>query len=204
MRYQGKITSWKDDQGFGFITPNGGGDQVFVHIKSFTHRQKRPAGNEIVTYELSMDGRGRARAENVAFFVRRDAARTPSEPGNGRLMLAGAFLAFVMGAAVAGRLPFAVPGLYLIASVVAFVAYAIDKSAARHGRWRTAEKTLHLLAIIGGWPGALAAQQALPHKSKKQPFQLVFRATVIVNCAALGWLFSPYGAALLRSVATTA
>ena len=24
MRYQGKITDWKDDKGFGFVMPNGG------------------------------------------------------------------------------------------------------------------------------------------------------------------------------------
>ena len=49
MRQQGKITKWKDDQGFGFITPDSGGEQVFVHIKSFSNRQRRPIGNEIVT-----------------------------------------------------------------------------------------------------------------------------------------------------------
>lgn len=41
MRYQGKITDWKDDKGFGFVTPNGGGPRVFVHIKSFSSRQRR-------------------------------------------------------------------------------------------------------------------------------------------------------------------
>jgi cold shock CspA family protein len=49
MRHQGKITSWKDEQGFGFITPNVGGNQVFVHVKAFIGRQKRPVGHEIVT-----------------------------------------------------------------------------------------------------------------------------------------------------------
>jgi cold shock CspA family protein len=34
MRYQGRIGEWKDDRGFGFITPNGGGPRVFLHISS--------------------------------------------------------------------------------------------------------------------------------------------------------------------------
>ena len=67
MRYQGRITAWKDDKGFGFVTPNGGGEQVFVHIKAFARADRRPIGNELVTYELRFDDRNRARAENVAF-----------------------------------------------------------------------------------------------------------------------------------------
>jgi cold shock CspA family protein len=48
MRYQGKITNWKDDSGFGFITPITGGSQIFVHIKSFKNRKRRPVGPEAV------------------------------------------------------------------------------------------------------------------------------------------------------------
>src|SRR5690348_9779601 len=50
-RYQGTITSWKDEQGFGFIAPNGGGPAVFVHIKAFARRGVRPTEHAIVTYE---------------------------------------------------------------------------------------------------------------------------------------------------------
>ena len=49
MRYQGKITNWKDEQGFGFVTPNGGGKDVFLHVKSFSRSKKRPVGNELVS-----------------------------------------------------------------------------------------------------------------------------------------------------------
>ncbi len=67
MRYQGRITRWKDDQGYGFILPNLGGEEVFVHIKAFKPHQPRPAGDEIVTYELARDASGRPRAAAAAF-----------------------------------------------------------------------------------------------------------------------------------------
>ncbi|MDN3555530.1 cold shock and DUF1294 domain-containing protein [Halomonas maura] len=202
MRSQGKITNWKDDKGFGFITPSGGGQQVFVHIKSFLNRQRRPVGNEIVTYELRADAKGRARAEQVAFAGEHPPlSATSSGRGNVSLLWAAVFLIFVAVSAFAGKLPFSVLGLYVIASTVTFVAYALDKSAARNDRWRTQESTLHFFSLAGGWPGALVGQKLLRHKSKKPSFQVVFWATVIFNCGALGWLLSsPAGAAALRSI----
>src|SRR4051794_39666473 len=53
--------------------------------------------------------------------------------------------------------------LYVAASVAAVVAYRVDKSAAQSGGWRVAESTLHMLALIGGWPGALIAQKVFHH-----------------------------------------
>jgi uncharacterized membrane protein YsdA (DUF1294 family) len=76
-----------------------------------------------------------------------------------------------------------VAAVYVVASLIAFMAYAFDKSAARHRRWRTSEATLHWFALACGWPGALFAQQLLRHKSSKQAFVAVFWATVIVNVA---------------------
>jgi uncharacterized membrane protein YsdA (DUF1294 family) len=89
-----------------------------------------------------------------------------------------------------GRLPLlvlgAVPGL----SLLAFFAYALDKNAAQTGRWRTRESTLHLLALVGGWPGAWAGQRLRRHKSSKQGFLIVYRATVVLHCAAVAaWVF---------------
>ena len=91
-------------------------------------------------------------------------------------------------------------GLYLAASLAAFVIYAWDKTAAEKNHWRTKESTLHLIALAGGWPGALLAQKVLRHKSRKQSFQVVFWGTVALNCAALGWLLTPAGALALRSM----
>jgi uncharacterized membrane protein YsdA (DUF1294 family) len=86
--------------------------------------------------------------------------------------------------------PKGILALYLAASAASIVVYAVDKSAAQHGRWRARESTLHLLALIGGWPGALVAQRLFRHKSRKPSFQAVFLLTVVVNCALLLWLWS--------------
>lgn len=200
MRFQGRITSWKDDKGFGFITPNGGGKQVFVHVSAFRNRQRRPEGDELVTYELAADEKGRGQAMQVAFV---------GEParGDGKLFPAwlptfftAGFLAFLAATVVAGRLPMVVLGVYVVASIGAFLAYRLDKSAAENDRWRTQESTLHLFGLLGGWPGALAAQRMFRHKSSKPSFQGMFWVTVVLNCSALGWLLTASGSAALRAV----
>lgn len=200
-RYQGKISSWKDEQGFGFIAQNGGGPSVFFHIKAFTERGIRPAAGDLVTYELSANEKGQPRAERVAFVRDRD-ARPDASSGSrsGSPLIAFGFLAVLAVAVLLGRLPALVLGLYAVASLVAFIAYGVDKSAARNGRWRTKESTLHMLGLVGGWPGALLAQRVYRHKSKKQEFQVVFWLTVFLNCGVLGWTMLPGGADSLRAV----
>lgn len=99
------------------------------------------------------------------------------------------FVGLICALVARGMLPLGVLVLYLAASVMAAVGYRVDKSAAQSGRWRTAESTLHLLALIGGWPGALVAQRVFRHKSRKVSFRVAFLATVAVNCGALLWFW---------------
>ena len=70
---------------------------------------------------------------------------------------------------------------YLLASVLAFAAYLYDKRRALRNGWRTPEARLHLLELLGGWPGALIAQQLLRHKTRKLSFQLVFWLIVMLH-----------------------
>jgi uncharacterized membrane protein YsdA (DUF1294 family) len=76
---------------------------------------------------------------------------------------------------------------YVALSGATFFLYGADKSAARRGAWRTPESSLHALSLLGGWPGALAAQRFFRHKTRKQPFQGIFWCTVVVNSVALVW-----------------
>jgi uncharacterized membrane protein YsdA (DUF1294 family) len=101
------------------------------------------------------------------------------------------FLALYAGATFAWSLPPLVGAAYLGMSVLCFCSYALDKSAARRGERRTPESRLLVLGLLGGWPGAVLAQQWLRHKTLKQPFRSLFWCTVAANLAAslAGWLW---------------
>jgi len=200
MRIKGKISSWNDEKGYGFIEPFAGGKRVFIHIKAFPTRTRRPDVNQVVAYTLSTDKQGRPCAANATFAGARLPLKT--RRSTGILLIAGASI-FLLSVALAGitrQVPLVIFAAYLIASLVTFIVYAFDKAAAVKGDWRTPESTLHMLSVLGGWPGALIAQQSLRHKSRKQPFRIVFWFTVIANCGAFAWLLSPSGSTMLRSL----
>ena len=97
MRHQGRISSWKDEQGFGFIAPHDGSAPVFIHIKAFDDRRRRPLVGDIVTYEVRADDRGRLQATDVALADRRRAGsdRGGARRGVWRIAIA-AFVAFLV------------------------------------------------------------------------------------------------------------
>lgn len=201
MRLQGKVINWNDDKGFGFVEPNGGGERAFVHIKAFKPRSRRPVNGEVIIYELVRENGNRYKAENIKFA--RDVQDSNKQSNvNSSSSLGGVFaVVFCIGllvSVVSGKLPAIVVGLYSVMSVIAFIAYAMDKSAAQHGRWRTKESTLHLFSLMGGWPGALLAQSKLRHKSSKQAFKSVYWVTVFLNLGGLLWLHTANGARFLN------
>jgi uncharacterized membrane protein YsdA (DUF1294 family) len=77
-------------------------------------------------------------------------------------------------------------------NLATFTAYLYDKSVAASGTalWRVPEAVLHLLALVGGTPGAFAGQRLLRHKTRKEGFRIWFWVIVAVQAAALGgWLW---------------
>ena len=62
---KGKITSWKDDKGFGFISPEGKSEQVFFHISSVKKATRKPAVGDVVIFEAAKDSQGRLKATHV-------------------------------------------------------------------------------------------------------------------------------------------
>ena len=78
--------------------------------------------------------------------------------------------------------------LYGGASALSFALYAVDKSAARAGRDRVSESMLLSAGFVGGWPGAILAQQWLRHKTAKRSFRIRFWLSVAGNVALFLWL----------------
>lgn len=102
------------------------------------------------------------------------------------------FALLYLAASLLWPIPPLLAGVYGVMSITCFAAYAIDKRAARTQAWRTPEKTLWLLGLLCGWPGAVLAQQWLRHKTSKASFQRVFWSTVALNLAGFAWLCMRY------------
>ena len=68
-----------------------------------------------------------------------------------------------------------------VMSLVCFIAYGLDKRQAANGGRRVSERTLHLMAFLGGWPGALIGQRQFRHKTQKVPFRIVFWIVVVLH-----------------------
>lgn len=190
MIKKGKITSWNDEKGFGFITPVSGEGQIFAHIKAFKCQDRRPEVNRSVTYILSTDKQDRICAAEVTM----SAAPVVDKTGQCNWVLnayAVLFLALMASFCMLGIVSYWLMLVYLAMSSMAYLFYFIDKSAAQSGGWRTPESTLHLLELFCGWPGALLAQQWLRHKTIKKSFQITFRLNIVVNSCVCLALINP-------------
>jgi uncharacterized membrane protein YsdA (DUF1294 family) len=87
-------------------------------------------------------------------------------------------------------------------SLLTFIIYALDKRSAGKGGQRTPETVLHLLELLGGWPGAFLGQRLLRHKNAKVMYQVAFWFIVaIYQVVAIDWLMGwPMVAALKQAI----
>ncbi|MFQ1924022.1 cold-shock protein [Aeromonas veronii] len=98
MRYQGRIASWNEARGFGFITPEQNGAEqatngsrsagLFVHVTALQSDGRVPELGERVTYLIGSGQDGKPRALKVFFPDRpltlADAVPSPAHVGGCR------------------------------------------------------------------------------------------------------------------------
>jgi uncharacterized membrane protein YsdA (DUF1294 family)/cold shock CspA family protein len=195
---RGRVSDWKDVRGFGFIEPESGGERVFFHISSLVRGAPRPSVGDLVSYGMSVSIDGKARA---VWVEPAGLTAVSNVLMSKRVALSvTAILVFLVlwWLVTISKIPLLMFWAFAGMSSVAFMMYGFDKRAAKSEAQRIPENTLQFCALLGGWPGALLAQQVFRHKSSKRSFQVTFWFMVLLNCFALGYLLSPAGAAFIR------
>lgn len=62
---KGVLKTWKDDRGFGFIQPDDGDKDIFVHISALKGMARRPVRGDILFYQVGQDAGGKFKAINA-------------------------------------------------------------------------------------------------------------------------------------------
>lgn len=194
MKHQAVITKWSKKKGFGFIQAKDSRKQYFAHISEFNRYPKTKLVGKRVSYRLTKDKNGRDCACEIEVLHSR-AKKTL----NAGLWLVGLFIVcglsfFYYHRYASNPLPY----WYVLLSIVSYYCYAKDKKSAQFDNWRVSEKKLHLVSLLGGWPGALLAQKKLRHKTVKRSFQRVYWLTVIANCSLIAWAYTSAGKSYLN------
>lgn len=200
VRRKGKIKTWNGGKGYGFISPESGGKDIFLHITSFQQRGRMPKTGEVIAYTLAKDKQNRLCAIDATFDGEKLKNENKQRSSFSAVAISSLFLIGLSAFVLFGKLPVSILLLYMAVSLITLIMYLKDKSAARTGGWRTSESTLHVLALLGGWPGALFAQALFRHKSKKTDFRIVFFVTVFFNIVMLLWASTPDGLLLLNDL----
>ncbi|NDJ19602.1 DUF1294 domain-containing protein [Myxacorys almedinensis] len=200
---RGQLTTWKDEQGFGFIQPADGSQDVFLHITALKDRTRRPKAGDVIYYHLTFNQNREVRADK-AFIL---GARAKSTSASRRkstsrktvlkhlvLVLETLFLSALplwgsiqFAWAIANPIPLI---LYPVMGLWTFALYKDDKSRAKRDEWRIPENRLHLYELAGGWLGGFIAQRTIRHKNQKRSYQAVFWVIVTLHLLFwLGWFF---------------
>ena len=167
-RDKGTLIRWNNDKGYGFIRSCNNKEDIFLHVKSLPHHQRRPKVNDVLTYEVGVDEKQQhyarsAKIEGIAWSYF-------TIIWLGVTIFFGIYVYFVLQQ----KLPFHPLAIYAAMSLLTIRAYGRDKRAARLGTWRTPERRLHIFEMLGGWPGALFAQVCYRHKYRKTKYQIIF------------------------------
>lgn len=187
----GRVSQWDAAKGLGFVQPDGGGERLLLRRADLAGRlrAREPAVGEPVRFAAAGEGRQRRAVRVVSLAppppTAPARAATPAGAGSHRLLIIPVFAMLLGALHLAAPLPRPVPLLYGALSTALFLVYGLDKWAARRGRARVAEASLHLVALMGGWPGALLGQQLFRHKTAKPVFLRLTWAMVALNLSLL-------------------
>jgi uncharacterized membrane protein YsdA (DUF1294 family)/cold shock CspA family protein len=198
--FMARVVQWDREKGYGFLQV--GAERVFLHRRDVARANGGLRVGDKVNFILGEDAQGRVCAKEAECLSRRAKGLLVGS------LVPIALLVLPVTALISRGVDVRWAGVYvLMLSVVTYWAYARDKQRAREGLWRLSEQSLHLLELLGGWPGAFFAQRRLRHKCSKASYQLVFWLIVAAyQFAAIDslqdWRFSRKAVTWIESSAT--
>jgi uncharacterized membrane protein YsdA (DUF1294 family)/cold shock CspA family protein len=170
-----RVAEWNAEKGYGWL--QWGNKRVFLHRRDLSGTGRTPRVGEQVLFILGKDAEGRPCAKNVMSTRRGSFGRSLLS-----LVLLGVLLVLPTVAIHRSEVDvWKVAAYVLTISVLTYATYASDKQRARTKGWRTPESHLHLLELLGGWPGAWLAQRQLRHKCSKGSYQFVFWLIILAH-----------------------
>jgi len=176
VKLTARIVEWSAVKGYGFISFEK--HRIFVHQRDFVVKHKRPEVGDVIQFVLGRDDKGRLCAQRAEHRYEGGRIRFWHLLVLLPLLALPGYALWQAGGRSDWRLVY---GCAAGISLIAYLMYWLDKLRARHGQWRMAESTLHLIALLGGWPGAFLAQRHFNHKSAKLRFNLLFWLIVTLH-----------------------
>jgi len=65
MRFEGSLSLWNPERGYGAIVPEQGGQELFVHVSAFPRDGEPPQIGEVLSFEIVTGGDGRKQADRI-------------------------------------------------------------------------------------------------------------------------------------------
>ncbi|MDC0088108.1 DUF1294 domain-containing protein [Akkermansiaceae bacterium] len=88
-------------------------------------------------------------------------------------------LHFTLSEVTSPKIRLMIAAWLMLSSLLAYIQISSDKKKAQADQWRTPETQLHLIELLGGWPGSFIAQRRFRHKTSKNSYQSTFWFIVI-------------------------
>jgi len=170
---QGIITKYHSEKGYGFIYSKEYEEHIFVHILNVTNASTLSQGQS-VSFDIEKTKKG---LSAIAVVAGKKQLSSYLLFGIISLFITIFIFTYLYFNSLLNPII-----IYLVAlNSTTFLLYGYDKFISSREGLRIPEWNLHLLAILGGSPLALASQKIFRHKTIKSSFQLIYWFIVFVQ-----------------------
>lgn len=197
--HYGEIVHWNDEKGYGFIRSSKDQPNIFFHISHYAYHHRRPKKGENVAFLLQPHPEHKPTAVRVVAQGHEDTLYKSEahDQQTNKPYLAEASVYAILNLLfyiILSTISIPITIASFIISILTFMLYSLDKHASLQNSQRVPEASLHIAALLGGWPGALIARPLLRHKTSKNRFIIFFWLSVIINffsLYAITWYLTP-------------